>query len=174
MGLFSLLFPNLDVSNATNNAILVELMLPRLTETEEAKCDLAHSVADIYRAGGFQSSTDTHALRQLDKQKRIVQLNFIALALDARQIQPFISGQIWMPIRNPFRLGSIPKSKIDSWVEASAHFMAKSHPELLSPEAKRIGITLSIGDAPLCFMEWVDTPTARVMSLANGWSLIDD
>ena len=174
MGLFSWLFPNLDVSNATNNALLVELMLPRLTETEEDKCELAHSVADIYRAGGFQSSTDTQALGQLDKQKRIVQLNFIALALDARQIQPFISGQMWMPIRNPFRLGSVPKSKIDSWVEASAHFLAKSQPELLSPEAKRIGITLSIGDAPLCFMEWVSTPTARVMSLANGWSLIDD
>jgi len=174
MGLFSLLFPNLDVSNATNNALLVELMLPRLTETEEEKCDLAHSVADIYRAGGFKSSTDNQALGQLDKQKRIVQLNFIALALEARQIQPFISGQMWMPIKNPFRLGSITKSKIDSYVEASAHFLAKSHPELLSPEAKRIGIMLSIGDDPLCFMEWVGTPTARVMSLANGWSLIDD
>ena len=174
MGLFSWLFPNLDVSNATNNALLVELMLPRLTETDEEKCHLAHSVAEIYRAGGFRSSTDRQALTNLDEKNRIVQLNFIALALDANNVNPIFSDHMWMPIRNPFRLGSVPESKIDSWVKASAHFLAKSHPELLSPEAKRIGITLSIGDAPLCFMEWVNTPTARLMSLANGWSLIDD
>ena len=117
---FSLLFPNLVLSNAANNALLVELMLPRLTETEEGKCALAHSVADIYRAGGFQGSTDTQALGGLDTRKRIVQLNFIALALDAQEIQPFISGQMWMPISNPFLLGSIPKSKIDLWVKAGS------------------------------------------------------
>lgn len=174
MGLFSWIFPNLDVSNATNNALLVELMLPRLTETEEEKCSLAHSVADIYRAGGFRSYSDMQALGQLDKQRRIVQLNFIALALDANQIPPFISGQMWIPIKNPFRLGNIPQSKIDSWVEASVHFLTKSHPELISPEAKRVGISLSIKNTPLCFTEWVNTPTARIMSLANGWVSIDD
>jgi len=174
MGILSWLLPGFDVSRAANNALLVELMLPRLMETDESKFHLAHSVADIYRAGGFRGSTDVQALRQLDKQKRIVQLNFIALALDASNINPLVSGQMWSTIGNPFRLDSIPERKLDSWVEASAHFLAKSHPELISPQAKAVGITLSIGDIPLCFMDWMNTPAARVFSLANGWQSIDD
>ena len=174
MGLLTWLLPNFGLSNAANNALLVELMLPRLTESDEEKCNLAHSVADIYRAGGFNRSTDIQAFMSLDKQKRIVQLNFIALALNANNIQPFFSGQMWCIISNPFQLSSIPQAKIDSWVEASAHFLAKSHPELISPQAKSVGISLSIKDTPICFTEWINTPAARLMSLANGWSLIDD
>jgi len=174
MSLLLRLLPNLEISDAANNALLVELMLSSLTETEEDKCQLAHRVADIYRAGGNRSSTDVQALRNLDEQKRVVQLNFIALALEANGIQPTIPGRMWMPIRNPFRLGNVPKLKIDKWVKATAHFLAKSHPELTSPQAKSIGITLSLEEAPLSFLEWINTPAARLMSIANGWCLIDD
>jgi len=175
MGFLSFLLPNFDLSQATSNALLVELMLPRLTKNDEEKCHLAHSVADIYRAGGFRSSTDVQALRNLDEKKRIVQLNFIALALDANQIQPALPGQVWGVINNPFRLGNIPKQKIDSWVAANAGRLAKSHPELTSPQAKSAGITLSIRDEPLCFMDWmIGTPAARLISLAEGYLTIDE
>ncbi len=175
MGFLSLLLPNFDLSQATSNALLVELMLPRLTETDEDKIHLAHSVADIYRAGGFSRSTDAQALTALDEEIRIVQLNFIALALDANQIQPAIPGQMWGVINNPFSLGDIPKRKIDSWVAANVSRLAKSHPELTSPQAKSAGITLSIRDEPLCFMDWmIGTPAARLISLAEGYRTIDD
>jgi hypothetical protein len=155
MGLLSLLLPGWEANKYTTNALLVEIMLPRLTESNEGKYHLAHAVGDVIRTN-FPNRKDESIMETLDQECRIVQLNFVAIALDRKNINPPFSGEFWHSISNPFRLGYIDPKKVSRWLQSTADRLERSH-----------GIRPPIISQPICFSDWMNTSTAKLMRIMN-------
>lgn len=78
MGILSRLF-NMPSFNGATNALLVELVLPELTEAQRAQ--LKGRAIDLFKAHRSSDGPPEAVLMELNQMPRIFQLNVLALAM---------------------------------------------------------------------------------------------
>jgi len=136
MGFLSNLFGLPSFSGATN-ALLVELVLPKLSPAQRA--ELKAQYFEIERRGGFPNATDEAILGSLNRSTRVAQLNCLALAMNELGYDTPLKHEFWHNVTNPF--DSIHTDKVT-----------------LMAVAKRLksnyGVEVTISSKPLNFDSW--------------------
>ncbi|UVT17318.1 MAG: hypothetical protein H8K04_07195 [Nitrospira sp.] len=99
MGLLSRLF-NMPSFNGATNALLVELALPELTESQRSQ--LKGRVIELFRAHRASDGPAEILLVELNQTPRIFQLNMVALAMKDLGYPPPFKKERLQKIRNPF------------------------------------------------------------------------
>jgi hypothetical protein len=107
MGLFGLL-TGWDQNKAANNAVLASHLAEHLDG--EQKKAIATLIANSILRFRTRGSAEV-ILRELNKNCRVTQMNFIALACNDLGIQPLIKGSDWLSVRNPYLVGGYTKEK---------------------------------------------------------------
>jgi len=86
--------------NGATNALLVELTLPTLTESQ--RTELKVRVVEVFRSRVASDSPAEAALAELNQAARIVQLNLLALAMKELGYQPPLKKEVLHTVRDPF------------------------------------------------------------------------
>lgn len=99
MGFLSRLF-DMPSFNGATNALLIELALPELTESQRSQ--LKGRVLELYKTHKTSDGSTEVILTELNQTPRIFQLNMVALAMkDLGYPPPFRKEKI-QKIKNPF------------------------------------------------------------------------
>jgi len=99
MGFFSRLF-GLPSFSGSINALLVELTIPTLTDTQRTELK-TRVIEFLQNTGPLGTSPDT-ALTTLNHASRITQLNLLAIAMKELEYTPILSTERLKTIRDPF------------------------------------------------------------------------
>jgi hypothetical protein len=99
MGFLSRLIDMPSFSGATN-ALLVELTIPTLTESERAQ--LKVRVIEVFRASLAPDSPVENALANLNQASRIAQLNLLALAMRELGYKTPLKKEALHKVQDPF------------------------------------------------------------------------
>lgn len=136
MGFLSTLFRMPSFDSATN-ALLVELMLPKLTAAQRAQ--LKGQCVASERRNGSPNVTDEALLRHLNGSTRITQLICVARAMKDLGYESPLMNEYWHNVNNPFD---------------SCH----SDQTILKAVSKRIfsnhRVVVTVGSKPLNFDSW--------------------
>lgn len=136
MGFLSHLFRMPSFDSATN-ALLVELMLPKLTAAQRAQLKGQYVARE--RRSGSPNVTDEAVLRHLNGSTRMAQLICLARAMKELGYESPLMNEYWHTVKNPFD---------------SCH----SDPTILKAVSKRIfanhRLVVTVGSKPLNFDSW--------------------
>ena len=99
MGLLSRLF-DMPSFNGATNALLVELALPELTESQRSQ--LKGRVLDLYKTHKASDGSTDVMLAELNQTPRIFQLNMVALAMKDLGYPPPFKKEKIQKIKTPF------------------------------------------------------------------------
>jgi hypothetical protein len=88
--------------DGATNALLVELTLPTLTESQRAQ--LKVRVIEVFRTRGNSAVPVEAALADLNQATRIAQLNLLALAMRELKYKPPLKKEVLHQVRDPFDL----------------------------------------------------------------------
>ena len=136
MGFLSNLFRMPSFGGATN-ALLMELMLPKLTAVQRAQ--LKHQYVERVRRSGFPNATDEAVRSHLNGSTRIAQLICLACAMKELGYESPLVDESWHNVKNPFD---------------SCH----SDKTILKAVSKRIfsnhRFVVTVGSKPLNFDSW--------------------
>ena len=99
MGLLNRLF-NMPSFNGATNALLVELALPELTESQRSQ--LKGRVLDLYRTHKASEGSPDAMLTELNQTPRFFQLNMVALAMKDLGYPPPFKKEKIQKIKDPF------------------------------------------------------------------------
>jgi hypothetical protein len=99
MGFLSRLF-DMPSFNGATNALLVELALPELTESQRSQ--LKGRVIELFRTHRPSHGSPEVALTELNQTPRIFQLNMLALAMRDLGYPPPFKKEKLQKIKNPF------------------------------------------------------------------------
>ena len=86
--------------NGATNALLVELALPELTESQRSQ--LKGRVIELFRTHRSSNGSEEVALVELNQTPRIFQLNMLALAMKDLGYPPPFKKEKLQKIKNPF------------------------------------------------------------------------
>jgi hypothetical protein len=86
--------------NGATNALLVELAIPELTETQRSQ--LKGRVIELFRAHRSPNGSVDVALAELNQTPRVFQLNMLALAMKDLGYPPPFKKEKLQKIKNPF------------------------------------------------------------------------
>lgn len=136
MGLFRRLLGLPSFAGSTN-ALLVELMLPALTEGQRA--ELKKRVIEYLQNTSSTSLSAEEALAILNDASRITQLNLLALAMKELGYKPPLSTEQFKRVRDPFAIDLVNERTL----RAVARRLKWAH-----------GIDPIIGEEPLNFDSW--------------------
>ncbi|MDH4097158.1 MAG: hypothetical protein OEU87_02490 [Nitrospira sp.] len=136
MGILGRLFsiPSFD---GAANALLVELTLPTLTESQ--RVELKTRVIEIFQKSGPSDLSQEAALLGLNQASRLTQLNFLALAMDELGFDPCLKKEILFKVKNPFD----PNLADEHTLRAVARRLKWKH-----------GVEAWIGKEPINFDTW--------------------
>jgi hypothetical protein len=121
----------------STNALLVELMLPTLTETQRA--ELKKRVIEYLQNTNSTALSAEEALAILNDASRITQLNLLALAMKELGYKPPLSTERFKRVRDPFAIDLVDERTL----RAVARRLQWAH-----------GIDPIIGEDPLNFDSW--------------------
>jgi hypothetical protein len=99
MGLLSRLL-DMPSFNGATNALLVELALPELTESQRSQ--LKGRVLDLYKTHKASNGPTDVILAELNQTPRFFQLNMVALAMKDLGYPPPFKKEKIQKIKNPF------------------------------------------------------------------------
>jgi hypothetical protein len=136
MGFLSRLFGLPSFGGATN-ALLVELMMPKLSATQRSQ--LKAQLVTVFRNGGFPNIKPEAAMASLNRAPRIAQLNFLALAMNELGMQPPLKNEFWHEVRNPFD----PSIADEKSLWAVSQRLKSTH-----------GVDISVGRDAISFDTW--------------------
>lgn len=100
MGFFGSLFRGTKGFSTATNALLAEATLPKLDASQRNR--IKSKVLQVLKSGGMARHSDEYLSSFFDRQPRLVQLNFVAIACQELNIKPAIDGEIWCDVKNPF------------------------------------------------------------------------
>jgi len=123
-------------SGATN-ALLVELTIPTLTESQRTQ--LKVRVVEVFRSRVASDRPVEAALADLNQAARIAQLNLIALAMKELGYKPPLKKEVLHTVRNPFD----PNLATEDALRAVARRLKWKH-----------GVEISIGPDSISFNSW--------------------
>lgn len=136
MELFRRLFGLPSFAGSTN-ALLVELMLPTLTDAQRA--ELKKRAIEFLQNTGSAGTSPEAALAVLNQASRITQLNLLALAMKELGYKPPLSTERFKRVRDPFAIDLVDERTL----RAVARRLKWAH-----------GIDPVIGKDPLNFDSW--------------------
>jgi hypothetical protein len=128
-------FPSPGKLSIATNALLAEhvLTMVELVPENPFTGRLKNTIVDVWRSGsGFSSMTEESIVERFNSEPRIVQLNFVAMALNELGHEPLLPNEPWHSVVNPF----IPVN--DSHVAAVRRRLQAAH-----------GVDLNIASLPL-------------------------
>ncbi|MBI3357710.1 MAG: hypothetical protein HY038_13260 [Nitrospirae bacterium] len=136
MGFLSKLIDMPSFDGATN-ALLVELTLPTLTESQRAQ--LKVQVIEVFRTSSAPQTPTEVSLDDLNQAPRVAQLNVLALAMKELGYQPPLKKEALHKVRNPFD----PNLADESALRAVARRLKWKH-----------GVEIWIGSESISFDSW--------------------
>jgi hypothetical protein len=136
MELFRRLFGLPSFAGSTN-ALLVELMLPTLTDAQRA--ELKKRAIEFLQNTGSAGTSPEAALAVLNQASRITQLNLLALAMKELGYKPALSTERFKAISDPFA----PDLVDERTLRAVARRLKWAH-----------GVEALMGEEPLNFDSW--------------------
>ena len=136
MGFLSKLFGMPSFSGATN-ALLVEVTLPNLTDSQRAQ--LKVQLIEVFRTHGSSDTVAELTVADLNQSTRFAQLNALALAMKKLGYKPSLKKESLHKVRNPFD----PSLADESALLAVARRLKWAH-----------GVEVSIGEEPIRFDSW--------------------
>jgi len=86
--------------NGATNALLVELAIPELTETQRSQ--LKSRVIELFRAHRSSNGSVEGALAELNQTPRVFQLNMLALAMKDLGYPPPFKKERLQKVKDPF------------------------------------------------------------------------
>jgi len=104
------------------NALLAEYMYGELSQSEQ-EVIMQHAI-QAFGAGGFPNAPVDVVIDHLNRQTRLVQMNFIAYGFIECNIEPPLKNEFWHKVKNPFRECERVKS---GDLEATQHRLKKEH-----------------------------------------------
>lgn len=123
-----------DQYAAAYNAVLMEYTIPRLSADVQQR--LIGQLLPTMRSGGFANQPDSYFIDMMVESGRIVQLNFMALALCDIGVPPALPTK-FVSIRNP----ADPKNELpDIWVKVKG---------MEADFLKQHGVSISVPNHPI-------------------------
>ncbi|HXV68623.1 MAG TPA: hypothetical protein VD738_06825 [Nitrospira sp.] len=123
--------------NGATNALLVELTIPTLTESQRAQ--LKCRVVEEFRARMDSDSPLETALSNLNQASRVAQLNLLALAMKELGVAPPLKKEVLYKVRDPFD----PTHADEHAMRAVARRLKWKH-----------GVEIWIAPEPISFDSW--------------------
>ena len=123
--------------NGATNALLVELTIPTLTESQRAQ--LKCRVVEEFRARMDSDSPLETALSSLNQASRVAQLNLLALAMKELGVAPPLKKEVLYKVRDPFD----PTHADEHAMRAVARRLKWKH-----------GVEIWIAPEPISFDSW--------------------
>lgn len=136
MSFFSRLFGMPSFAGSTN-ALLVELTLPTLTDSQRAELK-TRMIEFLQNIGSLGTSPET-ALATLNQASRMTQLNLLAIAMKELGYRPALSTERLRKIKDPFA----PDLVDEHALRAVARRLKWTH-----------GVEPHIGEEPINFDSW--------------------
>lgn len=136
MGFLSKLIDMPSFDGATN-ALLVEVTLPTLSESQRTQ--LKVHVIEVFRKSRAPQTPSDISFDDLNQLTRVVQLNFLALAMKELGYQPSLKKEVLHKVRNPFD----PNLADESALRAVARRLKWKH-----------GVEIWIGSESISFDSW--------------------
>ena len=136
MGFLRNLFRMPSCDGATN-ALLMELMLPKLTAVQRAQ--LKHQYVERARRRGFPNVTDEAVLSHLNGSARTVQLICLACAMKELGYESPLKDEYWHNVKNPFD----PCHSDKTILKAASKLIFSNH-----------RFVVTVGSKPLNFDSW--------------------
>lgn len=119
------------------NALLVELALPTLTDSQRA--ELKTCVIEVFQKKSASELSQEAALLGLNQASRLTQLNFLALAMDELGFDTPLKKEILFKVPDPFD----PKLADEHTLRAVARRLKWKH-----------GIEVGMGEESISFDAW--------------------
>ena len=123
--------------NGATNALLVELTIPTLTESQ--RTHLKIRVVEVFRTRVASDRPADVALADLNQATRVAQLNLLALAMKELGYTPPLKKEVLQKVRDPFD----PSHADESAMRAVARRLKWKH-----------GVEIWIGPEPISFDSW--------------------
>jgi hypothetical protein len=123
--------------NGATNALLVELTIPTLTESQRVQ--LKCRVVEEFRARMDSDSPLETALSNLNQASRVAQLNLLALAMKELGVAPPLKKEVLYKVRDPFD----PTHADEHAMRAVARRLKWKH-----------GVEIWIAPEPISFDSW--------------------
>ncbi len=136
MGFLSKLF-DMPSFNGATNALLVELALLELTESQRAH--LKNRVLELYRVHRASTEPTEDTLVELNQTPRFFQLNLVALAMKDLGYKPPLKKEKLQKVRDPFD----PTHADERALSAVARRLKWQH-----------GIEIWVREEPISFDSW--------------------
>lgn len=123
--------------NGATNALLVELTIPTLTESQRTQLKLR--VIEVFQTLTASDRPAAAALAELNQTSRIAQLNLLALAMKELGYHPPLKREVLYMVRDPFD----PRHADESAMRAVARRLKWKH-----------GVEIWISPEPISFDSW--------------------
>lgn len=140
MGFFSLI-TGTDLAAGAHNAVLMQHAI--LGMKEDALVRLFAQLPESVASGSVGRNTDM-AIDRIRRSSRPIQLNLMVIAMADLQWNPWIQGEKWMLIRNPF-LALANTEKVWQRIDASSAFFNRKH-----------GINIQVPRHPIDFSRGIE------------------
>jgi hypothetical protein len=123
--------------NGATNALLVELTIPTLTESQRTQLKIR--VVEVFRTRVASDRSTDVALADLNQATRVAQLNLLALAMKELGYNPPLKKEVLQKVQDPFD----PNHADENAMRAVARRLKWKH-----------GVEIWIGPEPISFDSW--------------------